>query len=106
MSSSVDFDQDYLDSLREFEGERTVIELTDEEGKSITVFGDLFLSDHMIRLVNDSDKYDPIEGWLSDFKLQIVRPSPFVTLCNISGENSEGEEWDEQIRLQSFTIYG
>jgi len=102
----VDFDPGFLDSLREFEGKRTVMELTDTEGNSIMVFGDLFLHDHMIRLVNESSKYEPVEGWLSDFKLQIIQPSPFVTLCNLSGQSPGEEHWSEQIHIQSFRVYG
>lgn len=103
----IDFDENTLQHLSEFENKRVVITIRSEGGESQNYFGDLKVSKRAIILKNDSQKYDPVAGYMSDFELQIIQASPTILLLNFSKykSNSIDEEWDDQFQIAGFHVY-
>ncbi len=60
-------------------------------------------------LFNDSKEYEPLVGWDSDFKIQFIKPTPFITLMNWekykSGDFRGNLVNHDQFSVQGFKIY-
>lgn len=107
----IPFDTELLEQLKEYDGQRVVIYVTLDNGAEKKFFGKFKISSqtNTLLLFNDSKEYEPLEGWDSDFKIQFLKPSPFLTLMNWEKYNSGdfmGKLVDhDQFSVQGFKIY-
>lgn len=101
-----------IEELKEYDNKRVVISIVFEDGKPREFFGKLKVIDNnfekLLILENNSKVYKSVEGWLSDFVIQILRPSPFVMLMNYTkfekGKFEKEVELDDQFRIDNFRI--
>lgn len=106
------FQFDNIQDIQQYNNQRVVLTVTFDDGNSKDFFGKFeVINDDftkMITLKNNSKEYEPIEGWHTDFNIQILRPSPFVTLLNYTkfyeGEYDGTIELDDQFFITSFRI--
>lgn len=98
------FNNENLDQIEKFNGKKVVIELEFMDGDCIMAYGVINASETLINFTHQSNSMPTFNDLMSDFHIQIFKPSPFLTLLNITRFENGNEVGSDQTGLNDFNI--
>jgi len=93
-----------LESLKVFSNKKALIDLTFLDGDSIKVIGILTGGENVIYLKHSPDELPIFDDLMAGFEIQLFKPTPFLTLMNITRYHNGKEAGSDQTGVAEFTI--
>ena len=98
------FENETLQQIEKFNKRKVLIELEFMDGDKLFAYGLLKATNTVININHQSEKMPTFDDLMSDFHIQILNPSPVMTLLNITRFNNGKEVGSDQTGLNSFKL--
>lgn len=98
------FEEEISTQVEKYNNKKALFELEFMDGDKLFVFGILEGSNLVINLKHDSKVLPVFNDLMSDFHIQILKPSPFISLVNLTRYRNGIEIASDQTGLNSFKI--
>lgn len=98
------FENETLQQIEKFNGRKVLIQLEFMDGDKLLAYGTLSATNTVINLNHQSVKMPTFDDLMSDFHIQILNPSPVMTLLNITRFDNGKEVGSDQTGLNSFRL--